>query len=87
MLDILASYPCMQFQGKSKLNKMVKKPHFGSDLGPLVPNSGSQFFFFKDFALSVTRYHHVQYQKLLTIRSCENLVTNGQTDKETFGRQ
>ena len=32
------------------------KPHFGPDLGLLDPNS-SHHFFFKNLALSVTRYH------------------------------
>ena len=34
-----------------------KKPHFGPELGPLNPNSGRQFFFFKNLASSVTKYH------------------------------
>ena len=29
-------------------------------------------------------YHHVQYQKKLTIQSWENLLTDGQTDKSDF---
>ena len=52
MLDIVASYNCMQFQGKL----MIKKTHFWPDLEPLGPNSGPKFFF-KNLTLSVTRYH------------------------------
>ena len=52
MLDIVASYNCMQFQGKL----MIKKTHFWPDLEPLGPNSGPKFFF-KNLTLPVTRYH------------------------------
>ena len=34
-----------------------EKPDFGPDLGPLRPNSGRHFFFFKNVASSVNRYH------------------------------
>ena len=42
-----------------------KKPHYGPDLGQLCPNLSCQsfFFFFKNLASSVTRYHGV-------LRSC-----------------
>ena len=40
----------------SKLKKMGKKAHFGSDLGPLGPNSGRKILF-SNLTLSVTRYH------------------------------
>ena len=36
---------------------MAKKPSFGPDFGPFGPNSGRQFFFLKNLALPVTRYH------------------------------
>ena len=37
-----------QFQGTRMIQIQEKgeKPHFWPDLGPLVPNSGHQFFFF-----------------------------------------
>ena len=58
MLDIIASYHCMQFKVKFMIQTQenAKKIHFGPDLGPLGPNSGHQFFF-KNLTLSVTRYH------------------------------
>ena len=34
-----------------------KKSHFEPDLGPLGSNSDCNFFFFKNLALSVTKYH------------------------------
>ena len=34
-----------------------EKPQLGPDLGPLSPHSSHQFFFFKNLALSVTRYY------------------------------
>ena len=49
----------MQFQGKYMIHNRdnCEKLHFGPDLGTLGPNSGRQFFFLKNLALSVTRYH------------------------------
>ena len=48
ILDILASYHRIQFQGKCMIQtqKNDKKPHVGSDLRPLRPILGRQFFFF-----------------------------------------
>ena len=48
----------MQFQGKLMIphQKDGEKPHFGPSSVLLGPNSGRQFFF-KNLALSVTRYH------------------------------
>ena len=39
MLDIVASYHCMQFQGKlmNQIWENGKKPSFGPDFGPLLP--------------------------------------------------
>ena len=34
-----------------------KKPSFGPDFGPCGPNSGRQFYFFKNLAPSFTRYY------------------------------
>ena len=54
MLDIVASYHRMQFQGKRiQTQENSKKLHFGPDLGLL----GRQFSFFKNLALQVTRYY------------------------------
>ena len=49
MLDIVASYHRIQFQGKLmiKTKENSEKPHFGPDLGPLGPNSSRQIFFIK----------------------------------------
>ena len=56
MLDIVASYHFMQFQGKlmNQTFENGKKPSFGSDFGP---NSDRRFFFKKNLASSPTRYH------------------------------
>ena len=47
MLNIVASYHCIQFEGKRMIQTQEngKKPHFGLDLGPLGKNSDHQFFF------------------------------------------
>ena len=48
----------MQFQGNlmNQTEENGKKPSFRSNFGPFGPNSGRQIFF-KNLALSVTRYH------------------------------
>ena len=58
MLDIVANYHCVQFQGKlmNQTSENGKKPSFGPNFGPFGPNRGSNYFFF-NMALSVTRYH------------------------------
>ena len=55
MLDIVANYDRIQFQGRIMVQTQAngEKPHFGFDLGPLNPNLGRQFFV-KTLALSVT---------------------------------
>ena len=71
MLDIVASYHCMQFEGKLKNQTWEngeKKPSFGSNFGPSRPNSLHQFsffFFFKNLASSVFRYHNPVIQCLI----------------------
>ena len=49
MLQIVASYNCMQFQGKlmNKTWENGKKPSFGPNYDPVGPNLGRQFFFLK----------------------------------------
>ena len=58
ILDIVASYHCMQFQGKRMIQteENGEETHFGPDFRPIGPNSGRQVFF-KNLALSVTRYY------------------------------
>ena len=47
MLDIVASYPCMQFQGKliNQTWENNKKPSFGPDLSYLAQIWATIFFF------------------------------------------
>ena len=47
MVDIVASYKRIQFQGKRMIQTQEngKKSHFVPDLGPLGPNSDRQNFF------------------------------------------
>ena len=53
------SFHCMRSQGKlmNQTWEIGKKSSFGPDFGPFGPNSDHQFFFFKNLARSVTRYH------------------------------
>ena len=47
MLDIVARYYGMQYQGKMMIQTQGndKKPQFGPNLGSLGPNLGHQMFF------------------------------------------
>ena len=47
MLDIVASYRCMQFQGKRiiQTQDIREKPHFVHNFGTLRPTLGRQFSF------------------------------------------
>ena len=90
MLDIVATYHCMQFQGKLTKHtwENSKKPSFESYVGPFVPNLGRQKFFFPKIWLFqsldiMVSYHHVQRHKKLMIQSWENLVTDGQMGRRT----
>ena len=49
MLDIVASYHCMQFQGllTNQTWENGKKPSFGTDFVPFGPNLGPKHFFMK----------------------------------------
>ena len=75
----------------SQASEKGKKPHFGSDFGPLDPNLGHHFFFFKNLAFSGTIYHgqlsSCTISKKLTIQSSENVVrdrcTGGETNRQT----
>ena len=47
MLDIVASYHRIPFQGKRMTETQEKgeKPYFGPDLGPFGPHLGCHFFY------------------------------------------
>ena len=49
MLDIVASYHRIQFQGKRMIQTQEndKKPYFGPDFGLLNPKTGRQIFLYK----------------------------------------
>ena len=55
MLDIVASYHCMQFQENlmKQMSENGKRPSFKPNF---ALNSGHHFFL-KNLALSITRYH------------------------------
>ena len=57
MLEIVASYHCMEIQRKivNQTWENGKTPFVGSDFGLFVPNSGCQFFFKKNLTPSLTR--------------------------------
>ena len=86
MLDNVASYHCVQFQGKllTRIWENGKKPSFIPNFGP---NSSRQNVFSKIWlrqSLNImVSYHHVQYQKKLMIQSWENLLQDGRTDRQT----
>ena len=96
MSSIVASYCCMQFQGKViiQIQENGEKPQFGSNLGTLDPNlAGKNFSKICLFQLLdiMVSYYHVQYKKNLMIQSWENLVTDeetgGEKGRQTDGRE
>ena len=55
---------------------------------PVRPKFDRHFFFVSNIWLRqsldiMVIYHHVQYQKKLMMQSCENLVTDERTDRQT----
>ena len=90
MLEIVARYHCMQFQGKqmNQTRENDKKLSFRPDFGAFIQNLGCQNFFSEiwlcqslDFMVT---YYYVQYQNKLMAQSSKNLVTDEQTDKSDF---
>ena len=92
MLDTVAGYNRTQFQGKIKIQTQEngEKPHFVLDLGPLDPNLGHHFFFFKNQASSVSRYHGQLLLCTISEKTNDSIFrkfsdgrTDGQTDRQT----
>ena len=88
MLDIVASYHCMQFQGKliNQTWENNKKPSFGPDLSYLVQIRAAIFFSKLWLCQSLdvmVSYHHVQYQKKLILTKTSDGWTDGQTEAQT----
>ena len=67
MLEIVASYHCIQFQEKltSQNWKNGKKPSFGTDFGHFGPNLGTKFFYLYYMLDIVASYHCMQLQEKL----------------------
>ena len=82
----------MLFQGKlmSLTWENGKKPFFGPQFGYLGLNLGHKFFSLKIWLHrsvdTIFSYHHIQYEKKLSIQYTENLVTDEWMDTQTDGR-
>ena len=62
-----------------------KKSSFGPNISPFDPNLGCQiFFFFKNLAMSVTRYHGQQSSCVISEKSNDPILRK-QTDRWTDG--
>ena len=79
MLDIVASYHCMQLQGKlmSQTWENGKKPSFRTNFDPFGPNLGPKIFFHEFYLyymldIIVASYHHMQFQGQLMNQTREN---------------
>ena len=83
MLGIVLSCNIVEFQGKL-MNQTWEN---GKNLEKTKIRAAKIFFFFKNLASSVPRYHNQLYQKKLIIQSWENLVTHGRTDRRTDRRK
>ena len=70
MLEIIASYHCMQFQGKlmNLTWENCKKPSFGTDFGPFVPNLGPKNFFHG--------FHHYYMLNIVARTKFEKIAKN-----------
>ena len=91
-LDIVASYHCMQFQGKliKQTWENCKKPSFKPDFGPFGPNLGPNFiylfiFFLKNLAPSVTRYH-CQLSSCTILEKNNDPILRKRSDERTYRR-
>ena len=78
MLDIVASYHCMQFQGKlmNQTWENGKKSSFEPNFGPFGPNLDPKIFF-RGFYLNwmldiIASYHCMQLQGKLMNKTWEN---------------
>ena len=76
----------MQVQGKliTQTQENGEKPHFGPNLGLLGSISSSQQFFFKNLALSVTRYHG-QLPSCSISKKTNNPILRKLSDGQTDG--
>ena len=88
MLDIVASYHCMQFQGKQMIQTQEndEKPHFGPDLDSMDTNSVCKFFFLDQSLDIMVNYHRIQYHKKINdpiLRKLSEGRTDRRTDKRT----
>ena len=78
MLYIVASYHCMQFQGKliNQTWKNDKKPSFEPDFGPFGPNLGTPNFFYAFYIYQIldsnASYHCMQFEGKLMNQTWEN---------------
>ena len=89
MLEIVPSYRCIQFQGKliNQTCENGKKPSFRPHLAQIRTNN---FFFFKNLASSVTRYHG-QSSSTISEKTNDSILkkfsdgrTDGQVDDSDF---
>ena len=82
ILDIVASYHCMQFQRKFNIsseiqeNSKKKKKHSEPDLALLGPNSGSHFFVFR---------YHGQLSSYITSEKTNDPILRKLSDRWTDG--
>ena len=80
----------MQLQGKLMIQTQENgnKPHFWPHLGSLSQNSGCHFF--KNLALSVTRYHGQLSSCTISEKTNDPIlrkVSDGRTDRQIDGRE
>ena len=92
MVDIVASYHCMQFQGKlmNQTWENGKKPSFGTDFGPFGPNVDPRNFYhgiYLYYMLEVVAsYHCMQFQgKLMNQTWGNGKKPSFEIDFKSFG--
>ena len=91
MLEIVASSHCMQFQGKLMIKTQENggKPHFGPNYARLAQILAAKLFF-KNLALSVTRYHGQLSSCTISKKTNDPIlrkISDGRTDGQKDERE
>ena len=89
MLDIVASYDCMQFQGKLMKQTLEndKKPSLGTDFGTFWPKFGRPFFPpLKNLSSPVSRYYG-QLPACTISEKTNDPILRKLSDRRTYGQR
>ena len=91
MLEIVASYHCMEFLDiiMTQTLENGKKPSFRPTFDPFVQLQAAKFFFFKNLAPLVTGYHGQLSSCTISENNNDRIlrkISDGQTDRQIDGQ-